>query len=35
MSGCAFRKDWVTISTVVTPGSFSSTLPPAWTISTS
>ena len=35
MSGCADRNDCVTMSTVVTPGSVSSTLPPAWTIWTS
>src|SRR6516164_1736727 len=34
-SGCADRNDWVTMSTVVTPGSDSSTLPPSWTIWTS
>src|ERR1700751_752242 len=34
-SGCADRNDWVTISTVVTPGSVTSTFPPSWTISTS
>src|SRR5580693_10666609 len=35
LAGCALRNDWVTISTVDTPGSDSSTLPPSWTISTS
>src|ERR1700728_1298836 len=35
MAGCADRNDCVTISTVVTPGSDSSTLPPSFTISMS
>src|SRR5580693_9398366 len=35
IAGCADRNDCVTISTVVTPGSDSSTLPPSFTISMS